>query len=59
MAPPTEMGGSGDGVNPEQLFAAGYAACFLGAMRAYARGKKIDVPSDAAVTADGWHWPAR
>jgi len=51
MAPPTEMGGSGDGVNPEQLFAAGYAACFLGAMRAYARGKKIDVPSDAAVTA--------
>ena len=30
MAPPTEMGGSGDGVNPEQLFAAGYAACFSG-----------------------------
>lgn len=52
MSTPTELGGAGgDGVNPEQLFAAGYAACFLGAMRAYARGKKINVPDDASVTA--------
>ncbi len=29
--PPKEMGGSGEGTNPEQLFAAGYSACFLGA----------------------------
>ncbi len=50
LAPPKEQGGSGDGVNPEQLFATGYAACFLGALRAYARGKKIDVPADASVT---------
>lgn len=33
LAPPKEMGGSGDGVNPEQLFAAGWSACFLGAMK--------------------------
>ena len=33
LAVPKEMGGSGDGQNPEQLFAAGYAACFLGAMK--------------------------
>ena len=31
--PPKEMGGSGEGVNPELLFSAGYAACFLGALR--------------------------
>lgn len=33
LSPPKEMGGNGDGNNPEQLFAAGYAACFLGAMK--------------------------
>ena len=33
LAPPKELGGSGDGVNPEQLFATGWAACFLGAMK--------------------------
>lgn len=33
LAPPKEMGGSGDGVNPEQLFAAGWSACFLGALK--------------------------
>ena len=33
LAPPKEMGGNGQGNNPEQLFAAGYAACFLGAMK--------------------------
>lgn len=50
LAVPKEMGGSGDGVNPEQLFATGYAACFLGAMRFYGRQKKIAVPDDASVT---------
>ena len=33
LAPPKELGGSGTGVNPEQLFAAGYAACYLGAIK--------------------------
>lgn len=33
LAAPTELGGTGNGNNPEQLFAAGYAACFLGAMK--------------------------
>src|SRR5216683_346320 len=33
LAPPVEMGGSGDGTNPEQLFAAGYSACFHSALR--------------------------
>lgn len=41
MAPPTEMGGSGAGSNPEQLFAAGFAACFHSALQAVARSKKI------------------
>ena len=40
LVTPKELGGAGgDGVNPEQLFAAGYSACFLGAMKVYA-GKK-------------------
>ena len=51
FATPKEMGGSGDGNNPEQLFATGYAACFLGAMRHFAAKEKIDMPDDAAVTA--------
>ena len=52
LVTPKELGGAGgDGVNPEQLFAAGYSACFLGAMKAYAAGKKIKVPEDATVTA--------
>lgn len=51
LATPTEMGGTGKGTNPEQLFATGYAACYLGAMR-YAAGKaKIDMPKDATTTA--------
>lgn len=52
FAPPTELGGSGKGTNPEQLFATGYAGCYLGAMR-YAGGKaNIKVPDDASVTAN-------
>jgi len=43
MAIPKEMGGSGNGANPEQLFAAGYAACFHSALNAVARMQKVDV----------------
>ncbi|MGZ9809860.1 organic hydroperoxide resistance protein [Pseudoroseicyclus sp. H15] len=51
LVTPKEMGGAGgDGVNPEQLFATGYAACFLGALKAYARSKSVKVPEDATVT---------
>ncbi|SNR49531.1 organic hydroperoxide resistance protein [Puniceibacterium sediminis] len=47
---PKEMGGpGGDGANPEKLFAAGYAACFMGAMRFYASQKELTVPDDAKV----------
>ncbi|HCD3015258.1 TPA: organic hydroperoxide resistance protein [Corynebacterium striatum] len=43
LAAPKEMGGSGDGVNPEQLFAAGYAACFHGALQLVAKGEGADL----------------
>lgn len=47
---PKELGGpGGDGLNPEKLFALGYAACFMGAMRHYAASQKVKVPDDAAV----------
>ncbi len=49
---PKELGGpGGDGANPEQLFAAGYAACFLGAMKFVASQGGPKVPSNATVTA--------
>ncbi len=52
LATPKELGGAGGaGNNPEQLFAAGYAACFLGAMKAVAPAQKLRVPNDASVTA--------
>ena len=51
LAKPKEMGGTGDGNNPEQLFAAGYSACFLGAIKAAAAGEKVNVPADTTVTA--------
>ncbi|WP_433151853.1 organic hydroperoxide resistance protein [Actinomadura nitritigenes] len=51
LAPPREMGGSGAGTNPEQLFAAGYAACFASALGAVARGSRQDV-RDVSVTAE-------
>ena len=47
---PKEMGGSGEGTNPEQLFAVGYAACVHSALRLVARQQKADV-SDSAVGA--------
>lgn len=43
LASPAEMGGGGGGTNPEQLFAAGYAACFHSALRQVARRAKADV----------------
>jgi Ohr subfamily peroxiredoxin len=44
------MGGSG--TNPEQLFAAGYSACFIGALKAVAGKTKLALPSDLAVDAE-------
>ena len=43
FAIPKEMGGTGDGTNPEQLFAAGYAACFHSALQMVARAEKANV----------------
>ncbi len=51
LAPPPALGGNGNGTNPEQLFAAGYSACFMGAMKHVAGLKKITVPADAAIDA--------
>ncbi|MFC8020088.1 organic hydroperoxide resistance protein [Streptomyces sp. FT05W] len=48
--PPKEMGGSGAGTNPEQLFAAGYSACFQGALGVVARQEKADI-TGSTVTA--------
>lgn len=42
LQPPTEMGGPGGATNPEQLFAAGYAACFQGALGVVGRREKVD-----------------
>lgn len=51
LSTPKELGGGGGpGTNPEQLFAAGYSACFLGALKFVAGKAKIHVPSDATVT---------
>ncbi|WP_404400831.1 organic hydroperoxide resistance protein [Pelagibacterium halotolerans] len=52
LSTPKEMGGSGgEGTNPEQLFASGYSACFLGAMKFVAGQDKIKLPEDATVSA--------
>ncbi|MFH9691275.1 Ohr family peroxiredoxin [Streptomyces sp. NPDC017413] len=51
LALPPALGGNGRGTNPEQLFAAGYAACFAGAMAAVGREMKVDT-KDASVTAE-------
>ncbi len=48
---PKEMGGAGGGVNPEQLFAAGYSACFIGAMKFVAGNEKITLPADLSIDA--------
>ena len=52
LATPKELGGAGGaGNNPEQLFAAGYSACFLGALKFVAGKEKVTVPADTTVTA--------
>lgn len=49
---PSELGGSGgEGSNPEQLFAAGYAACFIGALNVAGQQLKVSMPADVSVTA--------
>jgi lipoyl-dependent peroxiredoxin len=48
--PPRELGGSGEGTNPEQLFAAGFAACFLSAVHSVGRRDKLNT-KDAGVSA--------
>lgn len=48
---PVELGGKGHGNNPEQLFAAGYAACFLSALKTVASAQKVRVPAEATVSA--------
>ncbi|MDR6688823.1 Ohr subfamily peroxiredoxin [Arthrobacter sp. 1088] len=50
LASPVELGGNGQGTNPEQLFAAGYAACFHSALRLVGRMERVDL-SDSAVAA--------
>lgn len=52
LSTPRELGGAGgDGVNPEQLFATGYAACFLSALRFIAGRRKLSLSEDSTVTA--------
>ena len=52
LATPKELGGAGgDGSNPEQLFAAGYSACFIGALKVAGQQLKMKLPADVAVTA--------
>ena len=49
LAVPKELGGAGGGTNPEQLFAAGYSACFLGAMKFVANRDKLNISKDAYI----------
>ena len=52
LATPKELGGAGgDATNPEQLFAAGYSACFIGALKFVAGQSKKTIPADASITA--------
>ena len=51
LSPPKAMGGAGTATNPEQLFAAGYSACFMGALKHVAGMKKLAVPADASIDA--------
>lgn len=53
LSTPRELGGAGGtGTNPEQLFAAGYSACFLGAMKFVGQRDKIALPADVSITGD-------
>ncbi len=51
LVTPKELGGAGgEGTNPEQLFASGYSACFIGAMKAVAGRQKITLPAEVSIT---------
>ncbi|HKW83216.1 MAG TPA: organic hydroperoxide resistance protein [Burkholderiaceae bacterium] len=53
LTTPKELGGNGAvGTNPEQLFAAGYSACFIGAMKVVAGRLKVALPADTSIKAD-------
>lgn len=53
LSTPKELGGAGgEGTNPEQLFAAGYSACFIGAMKFVAGAAKQALPADTSVTGE-------
>jgi Ohr subfamily peroxiredoxin len=53
LATPKELGGAGGAAtNPEQLFAAGYSACFIGALKFVAGQTKAALPADTAITAE-------
>lgn len=53
LSTPKELGGDGgQGTNPEQLFAIGYSACFLGALKFIANQAKVKIPEDAKVNAE-------
>jgi Ohr subfamily peroxiredoxin len=50
LSTPRELGGAGgDGTNPEQLFAAGYSACFIGALKFVAGKEKVALPADTSI----------
>jgi Ohr subfamily peroxiredoxin len=49
LDPPKQMGGTGTGTNPEQLFAAGYAACFIGAIKYVAGQQKLSIPASVSI----------
>ena len=52
LVTPRELGGAGGvGTNPEQLFAAGYSACFIGAMKAVAARQKLALPAEVSIDA--------
>ncbi len=53
LSTPKELGGDGGpGTNPEQLFASGYSACFIGALKAVAARQKITLPAEVSISAD-------
>lgn len=53
LSTPRELGGAGgSGTNPEQLFAVGYSACFIGAMKAVGAKMKVRIPDDVSITSD-------
>ena len=53
LTTPKGLGGNGaTGTNPEQLFAAGYSACFIGAMKHVAMMQKVTLPADTSITAE-------